>query len=289
MTTPNPASTFFNYGLTVSRNDGRGDPNPGLHHHNEFELVFMTRGEAFHEHGGRVFSFPVRRLTVIWGGIPHRTFKRRYGSETWAVIIPISVFFNWGLPRETFLHPLLRGKIFYEADPESAALDAAAIRRWFDDINAAADPAAAAALRLAMLCEVQGRLLRLALGNNTVRMAGPSAENPAGVVNRMLRHIAENYQDSALDVAAIARHARLHPSYASELFRRTCGVSLMRYVTRQRITHAQCLLSGGGAKILDIALNSGFGSESRFYQVFRAAIGVTPREYAKARGNTPRG
>jgi AraC-like DNA-binding protein len=32
-------------------------------------------------------------------------------------------------------------------------------------------------------------------------------------------------------------------------------------------------------------MDAGFGSVSQFHHVFRAIIGVTPREYAKARGN----
>ena len=100
----------------------------------------------------------------------------------------------------------------------------------------------------------------------------------------MLRHIAANYRDPGLSVARIACHAGINPTYASDCFRKSCGVSLMRYVSHQRVAHAQRLLATVDAKILDIAMDSGFGSFSQFYAVFRAITGTSPREYAKAHG-----
>ena len=55
----------------------------------------------------------------------------------------------------------------------------------------------------------------------------------------------------------------------------------MRYVSHQRVTHAQRLLATTGAKVLDIAMDAGFGSVSQFHHVFRGITGVPPREYAR--------
>jgi len=282
--TTKQVSHFYSYGLTASFNPGLGPPPVDHHHHNEFELLYMARGKALHEHGGRAFPLPLRRLVVLWGGIAHRTSEQCRGTEIWAVHIPVNQFLGWGLPRETFVQPLLRGGVFFDSDPANAPADADAMRRWHGDINAPADtdPAIPVLRRSALLCELQARLLRFVLsGNNSVNKGAIPGGGTPGVVDRMLQYIAEHYQDPALDVAAIARHAKVHPSYANDTFRKACGASLMRYVTQQRVTHAQCLLALGGAKIIDIALDSGFGSASRFYQVFRAATGVTPRDYVR--------
>ena len=97
-------------------------------------------------------------------------------------------------------------------------------------------------------------------------------------------YIAANCRDPELSIAQIARHAGLNPSYAGEIFSKTCGIPLMRYVNQQRITHAQCLLTTTDATVLDIAMETGFGSVSQFHHVFRGITGATPRGYAKARG-----
>jgi len=76
----------------------------------------------------------------------------------------------------------------------------------------------------------------------------------------------------------IARHA-------DNSFHKACGISLMRYVNRQRVTHAQYLLASTDKKIIDVAMDSGFGSVSQFHHVFRGIAGASPREYARARGN----
>ena len=280
-----PVSKFRVFGLVASRHDGRCEPNPNLHHHNEFELLFLVNGAVSHEHGGRVFPMPLRSLAVKWGGLPHRTFNRARGSVTLTVHVPVGEVFNWGLPAESFIHPLLRGEVFYEPNPANAAFDEAAMNRWFCDINAPADPLKTPFRRKALMCEIQARLLRLVLDDNAVRPGGAADENAPGSVARMLQCVTERYRDPALDVDAIARHAGISRHHACEHFRKACGVSLMQYVTRQRVTHAQCLLSAGGAKILDVAFESGFGSASRFHQVFRAATGATPREYARNHGH----
>jgi len=273
---------FYIYDLSASHTVAPFLPDPRFHHHNELELLFMPRGDAVHEHAGRGYPMPLRRLIVFWGGIAHRASKRGPDNETYAVHIPIQTFLHWGLPRETFVFPLLRGEIFVESDPAQSFLDETAMRRWFGDIrNPPSDPAAAAALRTALLCELQARLIRFAAGTGVVCANPAAGADNAGSVVRMLRCIAQNYRDPALDVTRIARDAGINPNYANDTFRKTCGLSLMRYVTRQRVTHAKCLLASGEGKVIDIALDSGFGSPSRFYQVFRAATGSSPRDYAK--------
>ncbi len=65
------------------------------------------------------------------------------------------------------------------------------------------------------------------------------------------------------------------------LFQRTFGTTLVKYITEHRLSHAQRLLVTTEESILNIAMNSGFGSLSRFNEAFRQALGCTPREYRK--------
>ena len=178
----------------------------------------------------------------------------------------------------------MRGEVFFESNAANSACDAASMRRWHDDINDPphADPVAAASRHKALLRELEARLHRFVIGDNGIRLSASADENCPAVVGGILRFIAQNYRDPALDVARIAAEVGVHPNYAIIHFRKTCGLSLMRYVTQQRLNHAKSLLASGDGKILDIALDSGFGSPSRFYQIFRAATGCTPRDFAAA-------
>ena len=59
------------------------------------------------------------------------------------------------------------------------------------------------------------------------------------------------------------------------------GVTVGEYLARQRLGHAQALLVSSSANVTDIALDSGFGSVSRFYAVFNEALGKTPRQFRR--------
>ena len=49
-----------------------------------------------------------------------------------------------------------------------------------------------------------------------------------------------------------------------------------------RVYHAQRLLSSTNSKIMDIALESGFGSLSRFNANFKEFCGVSPKAYRQS-------
>jgi len=53
------------------------------------------------------------------------------------------------------------------------------------------------------------------------------------------------------------------------------------YLNRLRLTHAQRLLATTNMKIVDIALDAGFASLSRFYSTFSSACHCTPTTYRK--------
>jgi len=73
----------------------------------------------------------------------------------------------------------------------------------------------------------------------------------------------------------------LHPNYAMGLFKRGVGTTLVDYITKHRVSHAQRLLATTDIKIVEVALSSGFASMSRFNAAFRKECGCPPREYRR--------
>ncbi len=82
-----------------------------------------------------------------------------------------------------------------------------------------------------------------------------------------------------LSTEEIGRAVGLHPNYAMNLFKKVFSTTLTEYLTQQRLSHAQRLLATTNQKILNVALESGFGSVSRFNDVFRKSFGCSPRGY----------
>ncbi len=112
------------------------------------------------------------------------------------------------------------------------------------------------------------------------------AEQPEDVVSsselspveRMASFIAEHYTET-LPITQIAHEVHLHPNYAMSLFRKNYAISIVDYITQYRIAHAQRLLVTTDLNVSQIAIESGFGSVSRFYTAFKAACDQSPGEY----------
>jgi AraC-like DNA-binding protein len=50
---------------------------------------------------------------------------------------------------------------------------------------------------------------------------------------------------------------------------------------RARLRHAALRLAAGPGKVLDVALDSGFGDVSNFNRAFRVEFGVSPRGFRR--------
>ena len=274
-----PVYQFQSHGLFANHRADSENSLTDYHRHNEVELNFLAAGEVVYNFGGRNIVLPLRSLSVFWAGIPHRFETWRPDGEIWSLSVPLGIFLSWGLPRASFVHPLLHGEFFHESNPAQSGADETAMRRWHADLHHDGTAVEKSTRREALLFEVRGRLMRLALNAGSVRVRGGAEP---GCVGKMLQHIAANYRDPGLALPGIARRAGVHPNYATDIFKKTCGVSLMRYVNHQRVTHAQRLLATTDAKVLDVAMDAGFGSVSQFHAVFRGITGASPREYAKA-------
>ena len=86
----------------------------------------------------------------------------------------------------------------------------------------------------------------------------------------------------------ICSHAKLNPAYGRALFKKTVGTSLHQFLTNLRLEHAKSMLANSDALILDVALECGFGSISRFHAVFKERIGSTPKTFRQKARETAR-
>jgi AraC-like DNA-binding protein len=107
------------------------------------------------------------------------------------------------------------------------------------------------------------------------------ANPPAGAaarVSQVIRMI-ERSPESQLDFHSLAREARLSPYHFIRTFQRLTGVTPHQYILRVRLREAVLRLLDPQSKILDVALDCGFGDVSNFNRCFRAEFGVSPRGY----------
>ena len=105
-----------------------------------------------------------------------------------------------------------------------------------------------------------------------------AAKSKLRKVERMAVFIATHYTQDVC-IADVAQAARLHPNSVMRLFRKTCGMTLLEYLTMHRVWHAQRSLATTARKIRQIAYDAGFSSPSRFYAAFERIVGQLPIAY----------
>ena len=150
--------------------------------------------------------------------------------------------------------------------------DGELLSRWVEDLKSGESGS-----RTIVMLELEARVRRMARSSHD-QQPQEKHQNVADPVNRIIQFISTNYTGE-LSVAQIAGAVRLHPNYAMQIFKRQTGMPLWDYVIRLRIAHAQRLLMTTNAKIVDVALDSGFGSVSRFHEAFMRICRQSPRHY----------
>jgi AraC-like DNA-binding protein len=246
--------------------------------HNEIEINLLRTGSLTYLLGGRKVRIEARRLSAFWAAMPHQIIEFENTTEYFVATLPLAWFIQCRLP-EALVQALLQGEVVAEADAERAQSDLSLLMHWEVDL---CQPGGE--LKKAALLELEARLLRLANSSVSKAAAHGGRHRPASSrseltkVEQMACLIAQRYSQP-LTVEEVSRHVGLHPNYAMGLFKRGIGTTIVDYITKHRVSHAQRLLATTDTKIVEVALNSGFASTSRFNAAFRQECGCPPREY----------
>ena len=80
-------------------------------------------------------------------------------------------------------------------------------------------------------------------------------------------------------LSCLARVAGLSPHHFLRTFEGVTGTTPHQYILRARLRRAAIRLKMEKTKILDIALDCGFGDVSNFNRAFRTEFGINPRRY----------
>jgi AraC family transcriptional regulator len=87
--------------------------------------------------------------------------------------------------------------------------------------------------------------------------------------------------EGRIAVRQIAREVGLSYFHFSRAFKRALGISPNDYIAEKRIEHAKKLITETNPAISEIALPSGFSSQSHFTTSFRRLTGLTPTSFKK--------
>lgn len=100
----------------------------------------------------------------------------------------------------------------------------------------------------------------------------------SSVVRNAMVFIDQNLTEK-LTAQIIADHVGVHRDYLSSRFKKETGIAMMVYIQKRRTEEACHFLRFSRYSIQDIAALCQFSSQSRFTEIFKRHIGMTPSQY----------
>ena len=251
------------------------------HWHGHIEINFLFGCSADYLINGQKIHVPAERMIVFWASIPHQMVDYQGDGEMINIYIPLQVFLSWKLPAE-FNNLLLHGEVL--VSDSTYASDEPVTRMWEKDL-AMQKPD----LTSQVINEIRNRVHRMAIEEYSDFDLGKAYEegdslpmvNGINHIQTMLGYIAKNY-DQKITIESVANSTGLHKNYAMKLFARVMKVSIKQYINQLRLHHAQALLVDTDNAVLNVALDAGFGSVSRFYDIFQREMNMSPMEFRRS-------
>ena len=104
--------------------------------------------------------------------------------------------------------------------------------------------------------------------------------NDNSLISRTVNYINANIS-SDLSIELIAKDNFVSKYHLCRMFKKTLGMSIMKYILSQRLTLAKEQLIHTDASCSDIAMLIGFSSFSYFCRAFKQQEGMTPNKYRR--------
>ncbi len=101
-------------------------------------------------------------------------------------------------------------------------------------------------------------------------------------IHKAIKYIMENYENTEkISIGDIAQYVCIAPAYLQRIFKTETGMTIIEYISSIRLEKAKSLLRRTDLSVFDIALNVGYSSRQRLFQLFREKEGISPGQYRK--------
>ncbi len=244
----------------------------GAHTHPDIELNWIASSRLEYVIAGKRAVISAGELGIFWGGVPHQVLEVNDDKcgGIWATL-PLSWFLSRSFSND-FAARLMSGELV------TAQLEQFRALQWEKDFQSGAST------QKLVLLELEAVLERVALLSRPKpkKLVARKLPEEVSLVETITSFLAANFREP-LAVQNIADAVDLHPKYLMAVFKGACGITVKTYLLHLRLAHAQRLLSTTQLSILDVAMDSGFGSLGRFYDTFARYVGERPLAYRRRR------
>jgi AraC-like DNA-binding protein len=258
------------------------DTMAAAHWHDHVEVNLLLDGRMTYLFNGRQEQVEAGRLVLFWAAIPHQTIMVTADAPLICIYLPLADFLALPITRQA-RQAIMQGKFLTEDDRSTA--DPIAVSQWERDWRSGNPDR-----QRLVADEVKLRIRRLVLDHAETRRSDHPA-SPAPPAGQAVRHVElitnliNDHYAHPLSMPYLAQLAGVHVSTANKAFREVLGMSVNEYLVRYRITRAIQLLSDTDESVLQIGFVCGFGSSSRFYDLFKKRTGKTPLHFRRSAGS----
>jgi len=248
------------------------------HWHGHVEINYLFDCSATYLINGKKIHVPEGKMIIFWASIPHQMIASEGDGEMVNIYIPLQAFLSWKF-KDDFISEILHGEVLVADKLYSS--DRLITRMWENDLAQKQLP-----MMMQVIDEIRNRIRRMSLESYrtfNLSQTNSEAERKSLVsglshIEAILQYIADNY-DQKITIEDVAKVTGLHPNYAMKLFHRVMKISIKQYINKLRLQHAQALLVDTNEAVLSVALKAGFGSISRFYDIFQKEFLKTPQQF----------
>jgi AraC family transcriptional regulator, melibiose operon regulatory protein len=249
------------------------------HWHAQVEINYIIRGSVHYRMSDHALRLNAGDMCLFWGGQPHQMDESSDDSIYAGAHLPLVHFFRMRLP-DTVPSRLMQGQTLVTSATDAA--DAENFARWFryvrsDDPAKGEHAVSELLLRIERVCFEPFQMVPDNMGASA---SDQSSQQSSRAVARMCDFIAANFLHE-IDSVDISLSANLHPKYAMSVFKKSTGMTLNSYVSLLRLSYAQAMLLKEEVNVLQVAMESGFGSLSAFNKSFRNIAGMSPSDFRR--------
>lgn len=118
---------------------------------------------------------------------------------------------------------------------------------------------------------------------NSVVLEKPKVRSERNVEMDVKKYIKDHMVD-AITVTDIAEELHFNPQYLTRIFKNKTGMSILEYLTNERINTAKNILERTDIPIKSIAVMVGYEDYAYFTRVFKKEMGISPSQFRHQRG-----
>lgn len=244
-----------------------------LHWHDRVELLLITQGSMEIQLGDERQVAAQGSLAIINVRQPHRGIAGDKGVEYQVLMFEPGTFQNNTPASQRFIAPILQNQtVFCHVSQNEEVLKT--VRQI---LQLHEDPYTNPLQIMGLTYYLLGLFSRHCLG--TARVTAQEDAQFKPVLEYMNAHFTEK-----ISTKTLSRAFGYDEAYFCRRFKRTTGITVMKYLQILRLEYAQQLLKKKDRNISDIAVLCGFSDIYYFTRCFSRHFGIAPNEFRKAHG-----